>query len=154
MKRLSIFLALLLTGAVGIVAQTNKDKSKKPPKAKPIPVYLGNEYMDGAMPSSAFGTALAKGLKGKDSSGKTYTVNGFRLTYVERNLYEDAEGNMKVEPDYMMEYCFGDSVIWFLRNNLASRAKAGDTVYFDNITLTSPEGHGAQGKGIKLVLTK
>jgi hypothetical protein len=152
MKRLSIFLALLLVCAVGLVAQT--DKNKKRPKAKPVPVYLGNQFSGGTISSDAFRASLAKGLNGKDSLGKTYKVNGFRFTYVERNLYEDSAGNLKVMPDYLMEYCFGDTIISFMRNNIAERAKAGDTVYFEDITLTSPEGMGAQGKGIKLVLTK
>lgn len=152
MKQLSIIVALLLACVAGLMAQT--DKNKKTPKAKPIPVYLGNQYNTGTIPSNIFRSLLIKGLNGRDSLGKMYRADGFTITYVERNLYEDAEGNPKIEADYLMEYCFGDSLNTFVRNSIAGKAKAGDTVYFDKISLISPEGQGAQGKAIKLVLTK
>lgn len=154
MKKLFVLIVLVLTGALYLRAQT--DKNKKPaPKPKPVPVVLGNEYKSGNIQFTAFSEAIKKGLQAKDSAGRQFVVSGFAFTYVERTLYEDSLGNPMIVPDYLMEYCFGDTLSTFLKNNIADRSKAGDTVYIDKITLVTPDGKsGAEGKSIKLVLTK
>lgn len=154
MKRIAVILVVLLAGSAYLGAQTKKDAKKPPPKAKPVPVYLGGQVNSGTLPYKTFNELLSKGLNGKDSVGKAYPVTGFSFTYVERNLYEDSVGKLMVVPDYLMEYCFGDTLSSFLLNNISERSKPGDTVYIDRITLKAPDGNGTEGKSIKLVLTK
>ena len=150
--------ALLLATTATVWAQDKKGAEKAKavkPKVIPIPVYLGNSTIDGGkLSKQTFDSLLGQGLKGKDSLGGIFKVNGFAFTYAERNLYEDSIGNPIVVTDNLGEYCFGDTLSTFVLGNIRDRSKGGDTVYFDNISLTAPDGKGAWGKSIRLVLTK
>ncbi|RYE22946.1 MAG: hypothetical protein EOP51_11915 [Sphingobacteriales bacterium] len=150
--------ALLLAATATAWAQDKKTAEKTKtakPKVVPVPVYLGNSNINGGkLTKQTFDSLLGQGLKGKDSSGNIYKVNGFAFTYAERNLYEDSVGNPIVVTDNLAEYCFGDTVSTFILGNIHDRSKNGDTVYFDNISLTSPNGSGAWGKSIRLILAK
>jgi hypothetical protein len=149
-----ILILLLVLLAVHAIAQT-KDKDKKEQKPKPIPVYLGNTNLDdGKISVSEFNKLVKQGLTSKDSLGRPYTVNGFLLTYAERNLYEDSVGKLMWVTDFLSEICYGDSLSTFLKQNITERSKAGDTVYFDQISVISPEGKGVHGKGMRFALTK
>jgi hypothetical protein len=81
-------------------------------------------------------------------------VNGFLLTYGERNLYEDSVGTLMVLTDLLTQPCDGDTLNTYVLDNITDRSKKGDTVYFDQITVTAPEGYNANGKPIRLILTK
>ncbi len=152
--RYFVFVLLSIVTAT-VWAQDKKNEKPAKPKVVPIPVYLGySNINDGKIAEQIFDSLLAKGLKGRDSLGKAYNVTGFMFTYGERNLYEDSVGNPIIITDNLGEYCYGDTLSAFLLNNIRDRSKSGDTVYFDNITLTSPEGKGAWGKSFRLVLTK
>lgn len=146
---------LLLLVAAGLWAQT-KDKKEVKPKVHYVPVYLGHSGItDGSNVSKAvFDSLLKQGLVAKDTGSTNYKVDGFAFTYAERNLYEDSVGKLMWVTDFLTEYCYGDTLTAFLLNNITERSKGGDTVYFDQLTLKTPEGRGALGKGIRLVLTK
>ena len=150
--------ALLSVISLSLWAQEKKAVEKPKatkPKVIPIPVYLGKSNIDGGtLTKQNFDSLLGQGLTSRDSTGKNYLVNGFIFTYGERNLYEDSVGKLMVVTDYLPEYCYGDSLTTFLLKNIRSRSKAGDTVYFDNISLLSAEGTGALGKSFRLVLGK
>lgn len=157
MKRTYHILILLLAlFAVHAIAQTkDKDKKDQKPKPKPIPVYLGHtDLSNGKISVSEFKTLIKQGLTSKDSLGRPYRVDGFLLTYAERNLYEDSVGKLMWVTDFLSEICYGDSLTTFLKQNIAERSKPGDTVYFDQITVISPEGKGTHGKGMRFALTK
>ncbi|MCD6062092.1 MAG: hypothetical protein K0R82_3 [Flavipsychrobacter sp.] len=146
---------LLLLVSVTVWAQT-KDRKVVKPAVKRIPVYLGRSAItDGSKVSKkTFDSLLKQGLTSRDSLGSPYSVDGFALTYGERNLYEDSIGNLMWITDHLVEYCMGDSLTTFLLNNITERSKPGDTVYFDQITVRSAQGKAEPGKGIRLVLTK
>lgn len=157
MKRTYHILILLFAlVALHAIAQTkDKDKDKKEQKPKPIPVYLGNTNLDdGKISVSEFNKLIKQGLTSKDSLGRPYRVDGFLLTYAERNLYEDSVGKLMWVTDFLSEICYGDSLSTFLKQNITERSKPGDTVYFDQITVISPEGKGTHGKGMRFALTK
>jgi len=152
-----LVIALLTIVSITLWAQerntTDKSKTSKP-KIVPIPAYLGkSDFNGGNISKQTFDSLLGQGITSRDSMGRSYQVNGFIFTYGERNLYEDSVGKLMVLTDYLPEYCYGDSLTTFLLNNIRNRSKQGDTVYFDNITLTSPEGNAALGKSFRLVLT-
>lgn len=137
---------------LGVLAQ---DKKKEKPKSKPIPVYLGKSNIDdGFISENLFDSLISQGLTSRDSAGKVYKVNGFLLTYGERNLYEDSVGNLMVLTDLLTQPCDGDTLNTYVLDNITDRSKKGDTVYFDQITVTAPEGYNANGKPMRLILTK
>lgn len=160
MKKQARYFVFALLSAISISVWAQEKKGAEKPKATkpkiiPIPVYLGKSNIDGGtLTKQTFDSLLGQGLTSRDSIGRSYLVNGFIFTYGERNLYEDSVGKLMVVTDYLPEYCYGDSLTTFLLNNIHNRSKSGDTVYFDNITLTSPEGNGAVGRSFRLVLTK
>lgn len=162
-------LKLILTlfcmiAAISIVAQSQKKdgagegqskEGKAKPKPKPIPVYLGqSNYSSGSIDKKTFDSLFRQGLTSRDSAGRIFKVKEFSFTYGERNLYEDSVGKPMIVTDYLAEYCFGDTVNSFLKVNIPERSKPGDTVYFDQILVTAPEGYTAHGKSVKLVIVK
>jgi hypothetical protein len=154
--RSNLVLLLFLLVAAGLWAQTKDKKSVKAPKVYHVPVYLGHSGVtDGSKLSKhLFDSLLLQGLVARDTANVNYTVDGFAFTYAERNLYEDSVGQLMWMTDFLTEYCYGDTLSTFLQGNITGRSKAGDTVYFDNITLKNPVGKGAIGRPIRLVLTK
>jgi hypothetical protein len=153
MKRLKIVVILAALCVTTVWAQTKE--TKKVVKPKPIPVYLGStNKSDGKISKKEFDDAIKQGLISRDSTGRAYRVDGFLLTYAERNLYEDSVGNPLILTDFLSEVCYGDSLNTFLKNNITERSKQGDTVYFDQISVISPEGQNLKGKSMRFVLTK
>lgn len=159
-----LFTVLCMAATVSLVAQSQKkdaasdDKSKDAkakPKAKPVPVYLGKSTIDrGQVSKHVFDSLMLQGLTSKDSAGREYKVVQFAFTYAERNAYEDSLGNPMIMADYLADFCFGDTLNAFLKVNIPERSKPGDTVFIDQVLLKAPEGYNANGKSIKLVLTK
>ncbi len=157
-----LLLSGVLFGAVSLWAQTKNTKgpddkaaNKSKPKAYLIPVYLGNSNVsEGNITKRMFDSLLVQGLTSHDTTGKTYKVSGFAFSYGERNLYEDSVGKLMVLTDYLTEYCFGDTLSPFLKVNIPERSKPGDTVYIDQVGLISPEGKPADGRSMRLVITK
>lgn len=160
-----LFTLLCTVATVSLVAQSQKkdasapdDKGKEAkakPKPKPVPVYLGKSTIDrGQISKHVFDSLMLQGLTSKDSAGREYKVVQFAFTYAERNAYEDSVGNPMILADYLADFCFGDTLNAFLKVNIPERSKPGDTVFIDQVLLKAPEGYNANGKSIKLVLTK
>lgn len=153
---IAFFLIALATPGLWAKAQTEEgeDKGKKK-EMPPVPVFLGNsEYQGGEIPQAKFDSLMAQGLRARDTAGLEYGVEGFLLSFAERNLYEDSIGNLIVLTDLHSHYCFGDSLDIFLQNNLPQRTKAGDTIYFDQIKLQHPNGFALYGQSMKFTLTR
>ncbi len=160
MKRIASILSILLltAGAWSLYAQVEGDDKKDEKKKKKeyrVPVYLGEtSYRDTAIPQETFDSLLRQGLTAKDSAGISYDVQGFLFTFGERNLYEDSVGNLMWVTDLLSEYCYGDTMSSWLLSTITSRTKKGDTIYIDQIKVSSPEGKPFNGKWMKFVLTK
>lgn len=160
MKRtINILLFFAMSGlSVHMLAQTQKNKEEKKEQAKKIkytPVYLGDsDKSGGEISEKTFDALLKKGISARDSAGIAYRVNGFMFTYGERTVYEDSIGNLMYVTDYLAEYCSGDTLTSYIGASLYDRTKPGDTVYFDQITLTSPEGKSADGRAMRFILKK
>jgi len=166
MKRISYILlaCFLLPVCANLFAQTAKqtqtvqpsqaDTAKK--KKIKIPVYLGHSNVSGGKISKKLFDSLAKqGITAKDSLGNYYKVEGFSFTYAELNIYEDSVGNLVPLTDYREEYCEGDTLSANVSASLYQRTKPGDTLYFDQITLTPPIGHvGSSGKAMKFEISR
>lgn len=151
-KVLLLGACMLAFGAMWAQQKKEADKKAKP---KPVPVYLGNSnYSNGDISKHIFDSLLTQGLTSHDSAGNRYKVDGYLLTYGERNLYEDSVGQLMVVTDYLSEVGYGDSLSSFLLSTLRDRSKKGDTVYFDQITVRDAAGKGFKGKGVKLVIQK
>ncbi|MBS1774115.1 MAG: hypothetical protein JST82_14750 [Bacteroidetes bacterium] len=143
--------------AVSLIAQQKNTADNKAKKPKPIyvPVYLGkSDLSSGNITKRVFDSLLMQGVRAQDSAGRVFTVNGFLFSYGERNLYEDSVGNPMVLTDYMTEYCKGDTLTTFIKKNISERSKAGDTVYIDQIMLTSPEGKMGEGRPMRFVIKR
>ncbi len=164
LKSKLVFTVLCMVATLSLVAQSQK-KDAKPdekakdgknkPKPKPIPVYLGkSDYYTGKITKGVFDSLVKQGLTSRDSAGRVFKVTGFTFSYAERNLYEDSVGNPMILTDYLSEYCFGDTLTPFLKVNIPERSKVGDTLFVDQISLIAPEGYGANGRPIKLVIVK
>lgn len=159
-KRLGKYMLTLGAMAVmaaGVVANAYADeqKEKEKKKPKPIPVYLGHsEIYDAAVSKRVFDSLLRQGLTSRDSAGKEFRVDGFLFTYGERNLYEDSVGKLMVLTDLRSEFCYGDTLRADLLQSITERTKAGDTVYIDQISLHAPEGYAANGRGMRIVISK
>ena len=166
-RRSTILLLLLLTAAGANVRAQQADK--KPAKKAPVKifapdVYLGRtDYRWGPLAKTLVDTLLKQNITSRDSSGKTYKVISFDFTYAERKLYEDSVGNLMIIPDYLHEHCDGDTLTGDIKNNLFSRTKAGDTVYFDNVLVVRfkgktnkpmPDSTAFLAKGMKFEITK
>jgi hypothetical protein len=159
MKRITSYSLLCLCAliSINVWAQTKKGEEKKAtkPKVVYIPVYLGNSDLSGGKISKAvFDSLLKQGITSRDSVGRRFTIDGFIFNYGERVLYEDSVGNPLVITDNLEQYCYGDSLTTFLKNNISERSKAGDTAYFDRINVKAPEGWLGNGKPMKFVITK
>ncbi len=158
-----ILVGLLLCFAAGLSAQGVKkpDDGKKPAKKDTssvpyIPVYLGHSDKKGGFISKEdFDRLLKEGISSRDSSGNDFNIVGFTFSYVRRNLYEDSVGNLMIVPDYLSEYCPGDTLTPDVKNNIFYMTKQNDTAYFDDILLRRrKDGMGAYGKGMKFILTR
>lgn len=160
MKRVSkislVLVALSICYSLWAQVPDGKTKDKKEkPKVIYTPVFLGHSNLSGGnITKRIFDSLLRQGVTSRDSAGRTYRIEGFAFSYGERNLYEDSVGKLMILTDYLTEYCFGDTLGTFLLNNITERSKAGDTVYFDQFSLISPEGRPANGKFMKFVLVK
>lgn len=151
-------LVLLLLGA-GFIAQSfdkDDDKQNKPKKKEyRVPVYLGETNLSGGnIPEKLFDSLISIGLTSKDTLGRPHKVTSFMFTYAERNLYEDAEGNLLWLTDLRSAPSKGDTLETYVLETILERTKNGDTVYFDNITVLSPDTVGYNGKSMMFVLTK
>jgi hypothetical protein len=111
-----------------------------------------------------FDRLLRQGLTSSDSMGNKYKVVDFDFNYIERELYEDSIGNMKVMTEILFEHCKGDTVTSNISSGIYDRSKAGDTVYIDQVSVVRyKNGKGNKpvydsivmgAKGIKCILTK
>jgi len=181
-----LLIALMLIPGAHLSAQQKKpdDHAKKTPKIIKPSVYLGNsQFAGGPIKKDIFSGLLKQGLTSKDSLGNKYKVIGFNFVYAERNIYEDSVGNLIAIMDYSNEYCPGDTIAAdisitkpteikdYLDGNpdnndvsksIYTRAKPGDTIYFDQIhvvkyisaTQTQPDDDAVQGKGFKCWIIK
>lgn len=150
--RLRIALVCVALLAAGIPRAQDK---KTPPPQRRIPVYFGSSnIMSGNVTKKQFDEWMPQGLMSKDSVGKVYKVDGFTMSYAERNLYEDSVGNLIYMTDLFSDNFRGDTLNTFWMRELKQRTKAGDTVYFDQITVRSPEGAGEHGKSMRIVIVK
>lgn len=149
-----LFAAITL-GPGAMARSGEKEEKNKKSEMPPVPVYLGeSDYQGGEIPQRIFDSLMAQGLRARDSAGLDYQVEGFLLSFAERNLYEDSVGNLIVLTDLHSHYCFGDSLDLFLKNNLPDRTKAGDTIYFDHIKLTHPQGFALYGQSMRFILIR
>jgi len=99
-------------------------------------VFLGNSDLSGgAIKKDRFDQLLQQGLTSRDSMGNKYRVMGFQFSYAERSFYEDSVGNPISTIDYAYEYCPGDTISTGVAAVIYDRSKAGDTIYFDRISL-------------------
>lgn len=159
MKRIAQILVLLLCGVVAVDAiadEKDKDKKKKP-KPVPVAVYLANTNIDSAaIRKPLFDSLIKQGFTSRDSNGRVFEVKGFKFTFCERNLYEDSLGNPMIVTDYLSEYSFDSKFMDYQQDALIRRAKPGDTVFIENITLRAADSTeaGAKGKPLKLVITR
>lgn len=160
MKRLlqiSILLVSVLCISNAIAdGSDDKDKKEKEKNIYKIPVYIGNSTIDsGLISKKAFDSLLKQGLTSKDTNGRAYTVKSFFLTFCERNIYEDAEGNLMPYTDYLSEYCFDNKLKGYQEEALLERAKKGDTVIFEDIKLvaTDDSQYHAIGKPVRLIIS-
>src|SRR6187402_3586317 len=110
-RKQQLVLMIFLFAGLGLWAQT-KDKNARP-KVKAIPVYLGrsSSVTDGSNVAKRVFDSLLR-------QGRSYKVEGFAFTYGERNLYEDSVGNLMWITDYLTEYCYGDTLSAFLKDNI------------------------------------
>jgi hypothetical protein len=162
MKRNPRLLLLLVcvTSVIAVWAQTakkTKDKTTDKPVAhKPFAyAYLGHSSLQGGSISKhVFDSLLKQGITAKDTLGKEYKVSSFTFNYAERNLYEDSIGTLTVMTDYMLENCLGDTVSSNVSASIYDRTKAGDTVYFDNVTILRADNPLALAKGMEFVIKK
>lgn len=152
---------VLLCVAVSLFAQNPKTDNKTAAAKKDtsvyfVPVYLGqSQYKGGPIPKAKFDELLHQGLTARDSAGNKYNVLGFMFTYVERNLYEDSVGKLIIMPDYLSEYCQGDTIGTNIATSIYERSKQNDTVYFDDISLRKQDnGAGASGRPMRFVITR
>ncbi|MES2704750.1 MAG: hypothetical protein V4649_19065 [Bacteroidota bacterium] len=183
MKRTgSLFAVILLLVCINLLAQ-QKGKNAAAgaaPKARRMTVpdvYLGNsEVREGTIPKKQFSDLMKQGLTSRDSMGRTYKVVSFNFTFGERNLYEDSIGNLQIKTDFASMYCHGDTLPDVLTRYIPAsqskineetpgfyqRVKAGDTIYFDRISVVRytpnaplpPESDAILGRKMKLVITK
>jgi hypothetical protein len=161
-------------------AKTPADKQpekKVARKAFEPPVYLGlSDKWNGTLSKKDFTDLMKQGLTSKDSLGRQYKVISFLFTYAERNLYEDSVGNLVVKPDFSTTFCNGDTLPEILTRNIPAseskvneatpglyqRVKAGDTVYFDRISVVHytpntplpPDSTAMLGRHMNFQITK
>ncbi len=128
-------------------------------------VYLGrSEFKGGAISKAEFDRLLKQGLTSSDSLGNKYKVVDFDFNYIERELFEDSIGNMKVMTEILYEHCKGDTITRNISSGIYDRSKPGDTVYIDQVSVVRYKpGKGNKpifdsvvlgARGIKCILTK
>jgi hypothetical protein len=131
-----------------------EDQAKARPNVK---AYLGRSDMnDGFISKKVFDSLLKQGLTARDSSGNPYKVDIFTFGFAAHNLYEDSVGNPIIMTDYFSEVCIGDTVSRAIAVNVYeyNMTKPGDTAYFDNIKVSSPETGQMAVKPMRFVLRK
>ncbi len=177
--RQTIIFVLIAAGCLwGVTLQAQKKGAKKTPPTKTKPksadtvaikkairnflpdIYLGSGgFKGGEIKKSRFDSLLKVGLNSHDSLGNNYKVLGFNFIYAERVVYEDSMANLQVITDYLFEYCPGDTVSHGIINALAERSKAGDTVFFDKVSVARlrgdvPDSISILGRPVKCVIVK
>lgn len=133
-----------------------KDK-KRQPKPVPLSVYFGSSHIDSAaVKKPLFDSLITQELTCTDSNGRVFNVTQFRFTFCERVLYEDSVGNPLLLTDYHAEFAIDNKLDDFQRDVLLRRAKPGDTLIIEKITLEAADSTkaGAHGKPIKLIITR
>ncbi len=126
-------------------------------------VYLGkSEFHGGVIKKEDFNRYLKQGLTSHDSMGNKYKVVSFEFNYVERELFEDSVGNLKVMTEDLFEFCKGDTITSNVAGSIYDRVKAGDTVYIDRVlvakylnkNMKSIDTIAIGARGMKCVITK
>jgi hypothetical protein len=132
-----------------------KEAARKLPPVQWVDVYLGASGLkSGAMRKPVFDSLIRQGITAREADGRKLRIEGFQFSYAERGLFEDSTGNLITVTDYIGEYCFGDTLSSTIKEGLPERTKAGDTAFIDNIRVVMANGSKAQGRPLKIVLTK
>lgn len=126
-------------------------------------VYLGHsDYKGGPISKADFDKWLKQGLTSNDALGNKYKVKSFDFNYVERELFEDSIGNLKIMSEVYYEYCVGDTVTSAISASIYDRTKPGDTVYIDKVSVARYLSKNMKtvdtlvigAKGLKCVIVK
>ena len=152
--RLSL-IAVLACCVLVAWADGDDDKKKKKQKPEKVSVYLGQSNIDkGVLTKPAFDSLLRQGLTSKDSNGRAFDVKSFMMTFCERNIYEDAEGNLMPMTDYLSEYSFDSKLQPHQQRYVLEHRKKGDTIIFEHIKLQAADSTkaGAHGKPFRIVV--
>jgi hypothetical protein len=132
------------------------DSAAKKPKP-PVIVTLGHsDLTHGIIPKATFDSLMKEGLFARDTTGAEGVVYDFVFMYKERNLFEDSVGNYFEAFDLLSTYCKGNKLTRVIDNEdnpFDARSKRGDTVIFDKIGVSFPDG-SRTGKPMKFVLGK
>lgn len=142
-RTVNIFL-LIATLAIGVNLMGQQATGKTDSKSKSatgaklfVPrTFLGRSDMSGGtIKKEKFDELLHQGITSRDSMGNSYKVIGFQFSYGERSYYEDSLGNPIMTIDYAYEYCVGDTISPAISAIIYDRSKAGDTIYFDRVSV-------------------
>lgn len=163
---LALFCSCIVTASVcdaqksGVKSPASKTKAAPKESAKPHKVfmpqsYLGSTaYFSGTIPVDVLAGLLKQGVSSRDTAGNSYKVVGFNFSYAERRIYEDSAANPMLVVDYLSEYCPGDTLSSAVSSYLGERLKPGDTLYYQNVSISKPSMENASiiCKGMKITV--
>lgn len=130
-------LPVMLLGMV-LAFSLVQGQQQKPQQKKKI-VHKGKAFLadgktaTGTISKAAFDSLIALPLTARDTVGREHKVLNFSFSYVERGLYEDSTGKLKIMTDYYATESEKGVLPEFWLKNIRERSKAGDTAYFDEI---------------------
>ena len=163
MKR--VLFILITTGLAAVALQhafAQKATKKEPVKTAGGKLPVATQMIDvtlahyaitnGRISKSLFDSLAKAGLKIAPGAPANAVIDGFAFTYAEHSMYEDSVGNPLPVTEYLIEYCYGDTLTNNIRSSLFDRTKPGDTVYFDQIKIDLPSGKPAKGKALKFTI--
>lgn len=153
--RLSLVALLACVVFTAWADEKEDDKKKKKKKPVKVSVYFGHTDIDsGILDKPAFDSLVRQGLTSKDSNGRVFDVKSFMMTFCERNVYEDAEGELMFVTDYLSEYSFDSKLKDHQLTYVLEHRKKGDTIIFEHIKLQAADSTkaGANGKPFRIVV--
>ncbi len=141
------------SGRAKAVPAGGPDKGQATPRVAAI--FLGRSSISGgAISKRTFDSLAAQGVRAADEAGTALPVRAFDFSFAERGFYEDSVGNPIVVVDQISERCLGDTLPPYIAYTLPERTKPGDTIRFDRVRVTLPDGREGSGKAMLFVLTR
>ena len=156
MKKISVIFVLFISFSA-FAQQKNKSVVKSPEAQVQVPTVFTSSWgpvVSGPALAAQIAAIAPAAILVKDSNGKLYTVESFRVLYKFKSTYRDEEkGETKSRPDLRVGEFSNTSrlsEVWY--ESIKDNVKAGDTIMINRILFRNPAGKLQMAPEIKVAV--